>query len=93
MTEIRKDGNRFIYVDEDNHVLAEITFVYITNQKIDVNHTFVSPILRGKGIGKRLVEAVIDFARQEGLKIMPTCSYVKQVFETSSQYQDVYYQS
>ena len=33
---------------------------------------------RGRGVGGRLVEAAVAYARGQGMRIIPTCSYVAQ---------------
>lgn len=38
-------------------------------------HTEVDPSLEGKGIAGQLVQAALDHARGEGLKVNPVCSY------------------
>lgn len=39
-------------------------------------HTEVPPLLEGRGIAARLVEAALDHAEQAGLRVRPRCSYV-----------------
>jgi predicted GNAT family acetyltransferase len=39
-------------------------------------HTLVPAALRGHGIAAALVQAALDWARAEGLKVEPVCSYV-----------------
>jgi len=57
--------------------------------KIIVNHTYVSESLRGQGIALELVRKVIEYARQENIKIIPLCSYVKKVMTRNEKYTDV----
>lgn len=45
---------------------------------LELYSTYVPPADRGKGIAARLVEAALQFARSEGLVIVPTCWYVAQ---------------
>ena len=40
-------------------------------------HTEVPPALEGRGIAARLVQAALDHAQAEGLKVLPRCSYVR----------------
>lgn len=42
-----------------------------------MTHTGVPPALQGRGIAARLVQAALDHARAEGLKVRPLCSYVR----------------
>jgi predicted GNAT family acetyltransferase len=39
-------------------------------------HTEVPPLLEGKGFASRLVRAAFDHARENGLDVLPVCSYV-----------------
>ena len=42
-----------------------------------INHTSVPPSLQGRGIGAAVVRAALDYARTNGLKVEPWCSYVR----------------
>lgn len=44
---------------------------------LDVQHTYTPPALRGGAIAARLTAAAFDYAREHGLKILPTCSYTR----------------
>lgn len=39
-------------------------------------HTAVAPRLQGRGIAAALVRQALDWARSQGLKVVPRCSYV-----------------
>ena len=45
------------------------------NQVMKLLETYVPSELRGRGIAKLLVEEAIKYAREQGLKIEPVCSY------------------
>ncbi|MGZ8253812.1 MAG: GNAT family N-acetyltransferase [Burkholderiaceae bacterium] len=40
-------------------------------------HTEVPPQLEGRGIASALVRAAFDHARQNGMDVLPVCSYVR----------------
>jgi len=40
-------------------------------------HTEVPFALRGRGIAGQVVGAALDYAQAEGLKVVPSCSYVR----------------
>lgn len=44
--------------------------------KIIATHTEVSPDLKGRGIGSRLVRGMIDVLRDDGRLLQPLCPYV-----------------
>jgi len=39
-------------------------------------HTLTPPALRGRGLAAKVVQAALDYARSEGLKVIPLCWYV-----------------
>ncbi len=39
-------------------------------------HTLTPPALRGRGLAARVVQAALEFARAERLKVVPLCWYV-----------------
>ena len=54
-----------------------------------VDHTGVESYFGGKGYGRLLIGAGVDFARREGLKIVPVCSFVRKSFERDASLADV----
>lgn len=40
-----------------------------------ITHTIVPPAIGGQGIAGKLVRSAFDYARAEGLKVTPLCSY------------------
>lgn len=40
-------------------------------------HTEVGEEFEGQGVGGQLVRGVMDFAREQGVKILPTCTFVR----------------
>lgn len=43
---------------------------------MQMTHTGVPPPLEGRGIAAQLVAAALSHAREHGLKVRPSCSYV-----------------
>lgn len=58
-------------------------------ENIVIEHTEVNPEFQGKGVGKKLVQGAVDYARESKIKIVPQCSYAKKVMERSSEFKDV----
>jgi predicted GNAT family acetyltransferase len=50
-------------------------------------HTGVPSVLEGKGIGGRLVKAALEFASEQGLKVVPLCPFVRSYIERHKEYQ------
>lgn len=88
--EFIQESNRFYHQNEEGKLLAEITWQK-QGDILFVDHTFTDPSLRGQGIAGRLVDKVTEYARREGLSIMPICPYVVRKFDEDSQFEDVDY--
>ena len=57
--------------------------------RIVYDHTIVPSELGGKGVGSALVKHALDYARSEGKKVIPTCSYVASYINKHAEYQDL----
>jgi len=77
------------FIEEDGEWVAEMTYAREGMRKIVIDHTAVSKTLKGKGIGKALVDAAVKFARGKNLLIKPVCPFAKKVLESSEEYEDV----
>jgi predicted GNAT family acetyltransferase len=69
---IEHEPGRFVLRVEG--YVAELTYQR-RGDVLDIQHTFTPPPLRGREIAARLTEAAFGFARSEGLRVVPTCSY------------------
>lgn len=52
-------------------------------------HTVVPPALEGHGIGGLLAQAALGYARQHGLKVKPTCSFMAAYITRHPDWRDV----
>ena len=43
---------------------------------IDLYHTYVPEVFRGKGLAERLCQAAFEYAKAAGLTVIPSCSYI-----------------
>lgn len=80
MKELLKE-NRYLLLGENDEILAEIDFPMIKEGVIEITHTIVSPSLQGQGIAKKLVEKVLEIAKEKGYRVMASCSYAKHYLE------------
>jgi uncharacterized protein len=54
-----------------------------------MNHTEVPPQLGGRGIAAALVQAALDWAREQKLLVVPQCSYVATYMKRNPQTLDL----
>jgi predicted GNAT family acetyltransferase len=74
-----RDKQAFVIKGGDTN-LAEMVMA-VKDGVMTVFHTEVSPELEGRGIAKTLLNAMVDHARREHLKVVPLCSYVLAQFK------------
>lgn len=74
---------------EGSEDLAEMTYRNREPNIMVIEHTEVSGELRGQNIGYQLVHSAVEYARTEGLKILPLCVFAKAVMEKKPEFGDV----
>lgn len=80
------DKNRFaVYVEGETAVLE----YRLSNGDVIYTHTGVPPALEGRGIGSRLARAGLDWARAEGLRVVPVCSFMAGYIKRHTEYMDL----
>ncbi|GAA4437914.1 GNAT family N-acetyltransferase [Ravibacter arvi] len=57
--------------------------------RIIIDHTEVYTQFREQGLGSRLVEVAVDFARENGIKIIPLCPFARKVMESTPESRDI----
>ena len=86
----KTDGHRGSFNFEiDGKRLAQMTYSIAGDGMVIIEHTDVDASLRGTGAGKKLLVALIDWARAEQKKVIPLCPFAKSVFEKTPEFQDV----
>lgn len=81
--------NGVFFVEQDGERLAEMTYVWSGEDKFIIDHTEVSEKLKGLGVGKKLVVAAVEYARNNKYRIMPLCPFAKSVFDRTPEISDV----
>jgi|SRR5450432_2235106 predicted GNAT family acetyltransferase len=85
------NGHSAFYIMDGPDQLAKME-IGIAGNKMTVYHTYVAPESEGKGMAKILLEAMVDYAHKNELKVIPLCPYVHTQFERHpQQYVDVWY--
>lgn len=71
------EDHRIYMKDENGKLIAEITFPFVSDRKVNIDHTFVDDSLRGQGVAGQLVQAAIGQIRKAGWDMTATCSYTQ----------------
>ncbi len=68
---------------------GEMTFSIAGEELIIIDHTEVDKNFRGKNVGQDIVLHMVDYARQNSIKIIPLCPFAKSVFQKQADIRDV----
>ena len=69
--------------------LATMNYVMIEDKTMLVEHTYVDDSLKGQGIGKSLLKKLVEYSRQNHIKVKATCTFVIAVMNKTPEWQDV----
>ncbi|HEX6296565.1 MAG TPA: GNAT family N-acetyltransferase [Burkholderiales bacterium] len=84
-----EQGHRGAFtIESEGKRLAELTYT-VAGSRVILDHTTVEDELRGKGAGRELVRAAVEWARANHRRLMPLCPYARSVFDKTPEYGDV----
>jgi Predicted acetyltransferase len=83
------EENKIYLNDENNHMIAVVTFPKTEANIVNIDHTFVDSSLRGQGIAGKLMEETVAQLREHQWKAKPTCSYAVKWFDEHPECSDV----
>lgn len=82
--------NQKEFAAEINGKKAVLQYEILNSGKVlDYYHTFVPPELRGQKIGEQIVKFALDYARDNHLKVIPSCPFVQHFIDRHSDYQNL----
>ncbi len=86
---VKQEANKISLNDDNDHMLAVVTFPKVEEGVVNLDHTFVDPSLRGQGVGSTLMDAAVEYFRANHLKVKPTCSFASKYFDEHPESHDV----
>jgi uncharacterized protein len=80
------EASRFEIDIEDNEAFCNY---HISGNVITLIYVFTPPEYRGKGIAAQVAKYALDYARDNNLKVVPQCPYMRDYIERHEEYQDL----
>lgn len=65
---------------QEGRLLGQVSFPALRPGVVNIDHTFVDPVLRGKGVAAELLEQACAELRRTGRTAVLTCSYARRWF-------------
>lgn len=77
-------GHGHFYIMEGDETIGEME-INMSEDNLTVYHTEVLPEHEGKGLARIMLDAMVDHARKNNLKVTPLCPYVHLQFKRHPQ--------
>lgn len=87
---VERGGRGAFLIKKDGERIAEMTYSVEDGGSINIDHTEVDPSLRGQKVGEQLLDAAVEFARSNNLKVAATCPYALKKLGENADYADVF---
>ena len=52
----------------------------LAGKELDLYHTYVPEVFRGRGMAEKLCKAAFEYAKADGLAVIPSCSYISDAY-------------
>jgi predicted GNAT family acetyltransferase len=78
-----------LFVAEVDGHQATLSYRPVDETVLDFQSTYVPHVLRNRNVGTQLVRYALDFAREKGLQVIPSCWFVGSVVERHPEYRDL----
>jgi predicted GNAT family acetyltransferase len=66
-----------------------LSYHQVSPTVLEFKSTLVPPHLRGQGVGTALVRQSLDWAREHGYHVIPTCPFVRHFIDENPSYQEM----
>jgi predicted GNAT family acetyltransferase len=86
---IRNDDRQRYELVIDDHVVGVADFELLEGSRMVIPHTEIDPRQRGRGLGARLVQGVLDDVRARGVTVVPACWFVREYIEQHPEQADL----
>ena len=85
-----QDGKQgFFLAEEDSRRMGYLSYEWDSPTRFAILHTVVEKAYQGRGVAKTLVNAAVDYARDNGYTILPVCPYAENLFKRDASYEDI----
>ena len=68
---------------------AYITYRELDSHRLELDHTYVPREFRGGGIASQLTVRALEYARERGCRVVPSCPFVAAYIERHPEYREL----
>ncbi len=83
------DTKGFSVAIENDKRIGMMTYSIAGPELIIIDHTDVEPAYKGKGVGRQMLQKIVEMARDKNILIIPLCPFAASMFKKSQDIKDV----
>ena len=84
------DGKHGLFrLQDGDNSAGEMKYTWAGPTMFIIDSTHVADAYRGQNVGRTLLDAVVAFAREKNLKVIPLCPFAKAQFDKDASLRDV----
>jgi predicted GNAT family acetyltransferase len=84
-----QDSKGAFYVQQGGKRIAEMTYSRTNATLIVIDHTDVDESLKGQGVGRQLLDALVAWVRATNTKVIALCPFARAQFDKDPSIRDV----
>ncbi len=82
-----KDQQKFSFIKNDKE--CYVKYMMDDSRTFNILKVFVHPDLRNQGLAGKLAKTALDYAKENNLKVIPTCSYADYFITRNKEYEEL----
>lgn len=87
--QIDNGAKGYFKASADGEETGRMTYTWAGENKLIIDHTEVDPAFKGQNVGKKLLMALVGFARKHDVKVVPVCPFARAMFRRMGEIADV----
>ena len=89
LEQINNEHKGYFRVVSEGKEAGRMTYSWAGENRFIIDHTEVNPDFSGQGVGQKMIEATLAYARENDLKVIPLCPFAKAQFDRHKDWHDV----
>jgi uncharacterized protein len=85
-----KDQQKFYFIKDDKE--CYVKYLMDDSKTFNILKVFVHPDLRNQGIAGKITKVALDYAKDNNLKVIPTCSYAEHFIIRNKEYRELLFE-
>lgn len=86
---VHNEAKQRFVISVDGREVGYASYAHLKDGVLDFNHTVVDQAYRGQNLSTPLIKEGLDWAREQGARVVPSCSAVENFIDKHPDYSDL----